>query len=101
MLTLMISSIIHLHTLYYHKIIYLTAATEAKRGKANPFVGYRAGGLRALVCGEEAATGTYPILRSYTSLLAAAIKVKRYFFFLCYLRTGREHKKNNIKKKLI
>ena len=51
------------------------AASEAKRGKADPFVGYRAGGLRALVCGEEAAMGTYPILRSYTSLLAAAIKV--------------------------
>ncbi|XP_063878682.1 nucleoporin NUP188-like isoform X2 [Scylla paramamosain] len=51
-----------------------SSASEAKRGKADPFVEYRAGGLRALVCGEEAAMGTYPILRSYTSLLAAAIK---------------------------
>ncbi|MPC28492.1 Nucleoporin NUP188 [Portunus trituberculatus] len=51
-----------------------SSASGAKRGKADPFVGYRAGGLRALVCGEEAAMGTYPILRSYTSLLAAAIK---------------------------
>lgn len=45
-----------------------------KRGKADPFIGYRAGGLRALVCGEEAATGRYPILCSYTGLLTAAIK---------------------------
>lgn len=51
-----------------------TTASEAKRGRGDPFVGYRAGGLRALVCGEEAATGCYPILRSYTSLLTAAIK---------------------------
>lgn len=56
---------------------YYSTGSEAKRGRADPFVGYRAGGLRALVCGEEAATGCYPILRSYTSLLTAAVKVKR------------------------
>ncbi|XP_045596083.2 nucleoporin NUP188 isoform X2 [Procambarus clarkii] len=47
---------------------------EIKRGKVDPFLGYRAGRLRALVCGEEAATGSYPILCSYTGLLTAAIK---------------------------
>lgn len=48
--------------------------TGLKRGKVDPFLGYRAGGLRALVCGVEAANGSYPILRSYTGLLTAAIK---------------------------
>ncbi|XP_064083813.1 nucleoporin NUP188-like [Macrobrachium nipponense] len=45
-----------------------------KRGKSDPFLSYRAGGLRALVCGEEAASGSYPILKSYTKLLTQAIK---------------------------
>ncbi|KAK4289871.1 hypothetical protein Pmani_027800 [Petrolisthes manimaculis] len=35
---------------------------------------YQAGRLRALVCGEEAAAGSYPILTAYTRLLTAAIK---------------------------
>lgn len=46
----------------------------AKKGKVDPFLGYRAGALRALVCGEEAATGKYPILNSYTRLLICGVK---------------------------
>lgn len=49
--------------------------TGAKKGKVDPFLGYRAGALRALVCGEEAATGKYPILNSYTRLLICGVKV--------------------------
>ncbi|CAL4145683.1 unnamed protein product, partial [Meganyctiphanes norvegica] len=45
-----------------------------KRNKSDPFLGYRPGGLRALVCGQEAASGKYPILRNYTKLLTAAVK---------------------------
>lgn len=55
-----------------------------KKVALDPFVGYRAGGLRALVCGEEAATGSYPILSSYTGLLTAAVKVSEYFN-MCFI----------------
>ncbi|XP_076066581.1 nuclear pore complex protein Nup188 [Oratosquilla oratoria] len=40
-----------------------------KRGKSDPLLGYRAGQLRALVCGGKKASGTFPILKSYMQLI--------------------------------
>lgn len=47
----------------------------SQQGRGGGEQHYQAGRLRALVCGEEAAAGSYPILTAYTRLLTAAIKV--------------------------